>query len=75
MKDIIETNCTFEAELRIKFYRPDGTPYWDTIHGSLKSVIVEEEREHERDFYGNPVMNQRRLVKKNYTVESVEVIG
>ena len=75
MKDSIETNCAYEAELKIKMYRPDGTPYWDTIHGSLKSVTVEVEREHERDFYGNPVMNQRRLVKKIYTVESVEVIG
>ena len=74
MKDIIETNCTFEAELRIKFYRPDGTSYWDTIHGSLKSVKVEKEREHERDFYGNPVMNQGYLVKKIYTVESVEMV-
>ena len=72
MKDIVETNCTFEAELRIKFYRPDGTPYWDTIHGSLKSVTVEVEREFERDYFGNLVNNQKLLVKK-YIVESVEM--
>ena len=67
-------NTAYEAELKIKLYRPDGSTYWDTHTGHITSATVEDHEYKETDSYGNVIGRPKIFMKRIFTFETPEEI-